>query len=404
MSLSVATKASTFARPAQIGDAERWPFHGTDEIEAAMACLASGRVNQWTGDRVKAFEAAFAERFEMPHAVAVFNGTVALDLALGVIGVAAGDEVIVTSRSFMASASSIAMTGATPVFADVEPGSGNLSASTVAPLITARTKAILPVHLGGWPVDMPALMALARQHGLAVIEDCAQSHGATIDGRPAGSFGDIAAFSFCQDKIMTTGGEGGMVLFKDEALYRRAWSYKDHGKDFDLVRSPGKSPGFRYVHTSIGTNWRMIEMQAAIGLCQLGKLAGWVEARGRRAQIWRDALAPVGCIAVPEPPARLRHAYYKLYAQLRLDRLRTGADRDSVLDALQKAGIKAFSGSCPEMYREQAFAHLAVETRPHAHALGLRSLMFEVHPTLDENRLATTAARAADIIAGFERR
>jgi dTDP-4-amino-4,6-dideoxygalactose transaminase len=383
-------------------ESERWPCYEADEIEAAAACLASGRVNQWTGDRVKTFETAFAARWGMPHAVAVFNGTVAIDLALKVLGIGPGDEVIVTPRSFMASASAVAMAGAVPVFADVEPGSGNISAATVAPHVTARTRAILPVHLGGWPVDMPPLMELARRHGLAVIEDCAQSHGATIDGRPTGSFGDIACFSFCQDKIMTTGGEGGMVLLKDEALYRRAWSYKDHGKDFELMRTPNPAPGFRYVHTSIGTNWRMIEMQAAIGLRQLEKLDRWIAARRRRSAIWTEAFAHLHSLETPSPPSRLGHACYKHYAYLLPDRMRRGHGRDAVLRALQAAGVRAFSGSCTEIYRERAFAHLDVARRPVAHDLGERSLMLEVHPTLDEARLKRTAALAAEVIASFE--
>lgn len=383
--------------------AESWPVYAADEIAAATAVLASGKVNQWTGANVGAFEQAFKTHFGMPHAVAVVNGTVALELALKALGIGAGDEVIVSPRSFVASAACVVTVGATPIFADVDPVSGNISAATVAPHIGPRTRAILPVHLGGWPCDMPALMALAKDHGLLVVEDCAQSHGALVDGRPAGAFGDAAAFSFCQDKIISTGGEGGMVLYRDDHAYRRAWSYKDHGKDYDLMRRPPERPGYRYVHTSIGTNWRMLELQAAIGLVQLGKLEGWVAARSARARIWRGALSALDGVSVATPGNRFRHAYYKLYARIDPNRLRPGKTRDGVLAALLTGGVRAFSGSCSEIYREAAFQVAAVPTRPNAAALGASSLMFEVHPTLDTVRLTATAARAAGIIADFLR-
>jgi dTDP-4-amino-4,6-dideoxygalactose transaminase len=378
-----------------------WPFYGDDEIAAVHEVLLSGRVNQWTGDKVKSFEHAFATYIGQPHAVAVFNGTLALELALKALGIGPGDEVVVTPRSFIASASAVTLIGATPVFADVDPDSGNITAGTIAPMLTERTRAILPVHLGGWPADMPAIMALAARHGLKVIEDCAQSHGATIDGHHAGSFGDAAAFSFCQDKIMTTGGEGGMVLFRAPDAWARAWSFKDHGKSYDRMMAPPKTPSFRFVHDSIGTNWRMLEMQAALGLVQLGKLDRWTVERTRRAEIWRAALASLPNLRVPAPAAGVRHAYYKLHAFLRPETMRAGATRDDVLAALTGDGIRAFSGGCSEIYREQAFAELNEPARPVARALGETNLMFEVHPTLDEAALGETARRAAAIIQSF---
>ena len=382
---------------------EKWPYFTPDEVDAVRAVLESGAINQWTGTRVKAFQAAYAEACGMPHAVAVFNGTVALELALRAFGIGPGDEVIVSSRSFMASASCVSVLGATPVFADVDRDSQAITPATIEPLITPRTRAILPVHLAGWPADMPAIMTLAARHGLAVVEDCAQAHGASIGGRPIGSFGHASAFSFCQDKVITTGGEGGMLLLRDEAAWRAAWSFKDHGKDPSLTLGAGGTGHFRYVHTSIGTNWRMIEMQAAIGLLQLGKLADWVRLRNRNAAIWRRALGQVGCLRVPQPGPGMVHAYYRFYAFLELGRLRSGVTRDQVLDALTAAGIKAFSGSCPEIYLEGAYAHLGVSRRPVARELGETSLAFLVHPTLDPSRLEETASRAAAIITGLAR-
>ncbi len=380
-----------------------WPHYAEDEIAAATEVLASGRVNQWTGEKVKAFERAFATYIGQSHGVAVFNGTVALELALIALGIGPGDEVIVTPRSFIASASAVTTVGATPVFADVDRDSGNISAETIAPMIGPRTRAILPVHLGGWPADMPAIMALAKKHNLKVIEDCAQSQGATIDGQHAGSFGDAAAFSFCQDKIMTTGGEGGLVLFRDRDAWSRAWSYKDHGKSYARSTAPAEKPGFRFVHDSIGTNWRMIEIQAAIGLVQLAKLERWNAERARRAGIWRSAFAGAPALRAPVPRKGVRHAWYKLHTYLEPGLLKPGVKRDDVLAALVANGIRAFSGGCSEIYLEKAFADRNEPTRPVAKALGETNLMFEVHPTLDETVLTETARRAAGIIAAFGR-
>lgn len=380
-----------------------WPHYEADEIAAATEVLASGRVNQWTGEKVKAFERAFAAYIGQPHGVAVFNGTVALELALIALGIGPGDEVIVTPRSFIASASAVTTVGATPAFADVDRDSGNISADTIAPMIGPRTRAILPVHLGGWPADMPAIMALARKHNLKVIEDCAQSQGATIDGRHAGSFGDAAAFSFCQDKIMTTGGEGGLVLFRDKGAWERAWSYKDHGKSYARATAPAEKPTFRFLHDSIGTNWRMIEIQAAIGIVQLGKLERWNAARAGRAELWRAAFAKVPVLRVPVPRKGVRHAWYKLHTYLNPELLKSGVQRDDVLAAIVANGIRAFSGGCSEIYLEKAFAGRNESTRPVAKALGETNLMFEVHPTLDESVLAESARRAAVIIASFAR-
>lgn len=312
-------------------------------------------------------------------------------------GIGRGDEVIVTPRTFVASASCVRLVGATPVFADIDRASGNLSAETIAAAITPRTKAVIPVHLGGWPADMPAIMALARQHGIKVIEDCAQSQGAAIGGTPAGGFGDAAAFSFCQDKIITTGGEGGYVRFADEAVYRWAWSFKDHGKNLEKFYSNDHPPGFRWLHDSVGTNWRLTGMQAAIGLCQLAKLDAWTATRARNAAIWRDALAGCAAVEVPEPGEGVTHAWYRFYCYLRDDDV---ALRDQILAEAGARGLRLFSGSCSEAYLEHAFDDLPRPDLPVARRLGRTSLAAEVHPTLDPERLAERAAALREIIEG----
>lgn len=378
---------------------ERWPFYAEDEIAAAVRVLRSGKVNQWTGPEVFEFERACASRFGGGHGIAVANGSVALELALRALGIGPGDEVVVTPRSFAASAFCVMLVGATPVFADVDSDSGNVTAETIGRVLTGRTKAIVPVHLAGWPADMPAIMDLAGRHGLKVIEDCAQAHGAAIGGRSVGSFGDAAAFSFCQDKIVSTGGEGGFVSFRDSDAFEFAWSFKDHGKDRSRAMSPSSDPGeFRWLHDRPGTNWRLTGPQAAIGLVQLGKLDTWVEARSRNAAIWAEELGGIDSIKIPLPGPELRHAYYKFYFQLELPESEAAQARSRLLRRAAEEGLRLFSGSCPEIYREAAFDGLPTPDCPVARLLGKTSLMVEVHPTLDPGRLRQRAKRLANVV------
>ena len=378
-----------------------WPHFEEDEVAAAAAVLRSGRVNYWTGEEARRFEREFAAVAGCDYAVAVANGTVALELALWALGIGPGDEVIVPSRTFIASASCAVMRGATPVVADVDPVSQNLTAATVAAALTPRTKAIIAVHLAGWPCDMDPLLALARERGLYVIEDCAQAHGATYKGRPVGSMGDAAAFSFCQDKIMTTGGEGGMLTTNRRDVWERAWRYKDHGKSYAAVYHREHPPGFRWLHESFGTNWRMTEMQAAIGRVQLRKLPGWVEKRRRNAGILTARFAQLPALRATVPPPEVGHAYYKYYTFVRPEALKDGWNRNRIMLAVQAEGIPCFVGSCSEIYREKAFqeAGLGPAARlPVAKELGETSLMFLVHPTLSEADMEDTASAVEKVL------
>ncbi|HEU0134157.1 MAG TPA: DegT/DnrJ/EryC1/StrS family aminotransferase [Allosphingosinicella sp.] len=379
----------------KLGPDEHWPHYAEDEIEAVASVLRSGRVNQWTGGEVFAFQDALARTFGGNRCVALANGSLALELPLRAFGIGPGDEVVVAPRTFVASATCVMLTGATPVFADVDPDSGNITAETIEAVLTERTRAIIPVHIAGWPCDMPAIMALAERRGLLVIEDCAQSHGAEIDGRPAGSFGHAAALSFCQDKIMSTGGEGGATLFRDDAAWDWAWSFKDHGKNRRKVEAPQTTPGFRWLHDSVGTNWRLTGPQAAIGLKQLEKLAEWHEARIRNAGIYAEALSNLPGIRVPLPEERFRHAYYRLNFYLR-----PGAEgaREEILARAGEAGLRLFTGSCSEVYLEEAFRDLPRPDLPNARAMTSSSLALEIHPTLKPERLRLRAEKLAELI------
>ncbi len=383
-----------------------WPSYDEEQIAAVVAVLRSGQVNAWTGPHVGDFERAYADHLGRRHAIALANGTVALELALHAIGLGAGDEVIVTPRSFVASASCVPLVGGVPVFADVDADSQNLTAETIAAAITPRSKAVIVVHHAGWPCDMEPIAALARRHGLWLIEDCAQAHGAEYGGRPVGAFGDIAAFSFCQDKIITTGGEGGLVAMDDETLWKRAWSRKDHGKAYDTVFHGEHPPGFRWLHESFGSNWRMTGMQAALGLRQLERLPTWHDMRSRNAAILMAAFGEVAALRTPQPPSGSRHAWYRFYSFVRPERLKPGWDRDRIMEAIGNRGVACFAGSCPEIYREKAFVDRGfgpAEPLPQARALGETSLAFLVDPCQDEAAMAHAARIVGDVVGAASR-
>lgn len=381
-----------------------WPSFSQQEADAVHRVLLSNKVNYWTGQECRQFEQEFAAWTGTKHAIALANGTVALDLALKVLGIGVGDEVIVTSRTFLASASSIVTAGATPVFADVDLNSQNISAETIAAVLTPRTKAIICVHLAGWMCDMDPIMDLASQHGLAVIEDCAQAHGAYYKGRAAGSIGHVGAWSFCQDKIMTTGGEGGMVTTNDPDLWAKMWSYKDHGKNWDTVYNKQHPAGFRWLHESFGTNWRMIEMQGVIGRIQLQHMPNWQAQRQSNAEAILAACATSPIFRVPRSDAHYIHAYYRAYAFIQPEQLADGWTRDRVMAEINALGVPCYSGSCSEVYLEKAFDDTGwrpVTRLPNAKNLGENSLMFLVHPTLTAEEVAktVTAIRTVSIQA-----
>lgn len=379
-----------------------WPAFSEDEIEVVSAVLRSGRINQWTGSEVTAFEREYASYLGRGHAIAVMNGTSALELAMKALHIGPGDDVVTTPRTFIASASSAVLQGARPLFADVDRDSGNITAETIARVLTPKTKAIIVVHLAGWPADMTAILDLAKAHGVAVVEDCAQAHGAEHRGRRVGSFGDVAAFSFCQDKIITTGGEGGLVALDDEGAWRRAWAYKDHGKSYEAVFEREHAPGFKWLHESFGTNWRMTEIQAALGRFQLERLAGTVRVRNENAALLRGALAQQPALRVPAPDPSDVHAYYKFYVYVVPEALRSGWSRDRIQADLEADRVPVTSGSCSEIYREVAFTSsgLAPESPlPIAAELGETSLMFQVHPGLSPEMLGQAAAKIKAVMA-----
>jgi dTDP-4-amino-4,6-dideoxygalactose transaminase len=368
-----------------------WPNFTQEEADAVSRVLLSNKVNYWTGQEGREFEKEFAVFAGSEYAIALANGTLALDLALQGLSIgahyggSASDEVIVTSRTFLASVSTIVNAGARPVFADVDRFSQNISAPSVDAEITENTRAVICVHLAGWPVDIDGIRDVVAGRDIKIIEDCAQAHGALYKGKPVGGLGDVSAWSFCQDKIMTTGGEGGMVTCNDPDLWKKMWAFKDHGKSWDAVYNTEHAPGFRWLHESFGTNWRLTEMQSAIGRIQLNKMSEWHSQRNENAIKLISLLKPFEeILRIPTlDEAKSAHAYYKFYAFVRSEKMRNDQTRDTLIEELNAQGLWCMQGTCSEVYLEKAFngTGFAPKQRlPVARELGETSLMFQVHP------------------------
>lgn len=379
-----------------------WPFYEADEIKAATKTLVSGKVNYWTGELGKQFENAYANSVGKRFGVALSNGTVALELALRALDIKAGDEVIVTSRSYVASASCVLLIGAVPVFADIDSYSGNVCVETIEPLITSKTTAIIPVHIGGWPCDMPAIMQLANQYKLKVIEDCAQAHGAMVGGKPVGAWGHASIFSFCQDKIISTGGEGGMLLLDEIEEYKKAWAYKDIGRSYDAVYHHAHPPGFRWLTESAGSNLRMTEFQAAIGLKQLEKLPRWIETRNQNANVIIEILKKFEFLDVPIIDQKFgnTNAFYRLYAQVKpsykAHEFQNGLLRDVIVKQLSEDGVPCFTGACSEVYREKLFVNLdfsPINPLRNAKFFSDNAFCFLVHHTITIEQIQNVAEK-----------
>ena len=378
-----------------------WPYFDNKDIKKAQEILESGKINYWTGTEGRKFENEFSSYIGVEHSVAVDNGTNALILAAHALGISKGDEVIMSPRTFVASAFSIMHLGAKPIFIDIDRESQNMDTSLIEQAITPNTKAIMAIHIAGWPCEIDIIQEICKKHNLYLIEDCAQAHGAQYNNQSVGSFGDINAWSFCQDKIMSTAGEGGMVTTNNKQLWEKVWSFKDHGKNYDTVYNKEHPPGFRWLHEDHGTNARLTEIQSAIGRLQLRKLDSWIDKRTKLANIFNDGFKDINGLRITLSPKHIKHAYYKYYVFVENEKLKDDKNRDFIMNALNKMGTPCYSGSCSEIYKEKAFdkvfpnGHTAL---PVAKELAETSLMFLVHPTIDQEDIYTIVDQTKTII------
>ena len=383
-----------------------WPYFDIEDINKASEILKSGKINYWTGFEGREFEKEFSSYIGVKHSVAVDNGTNALILAAHALGISKGDEVIMSPRTFVASAFSIMHLGAKPVFIDIDRDSQNMDSNLIEAAITPKTKAIMAIHLAGWPCEMDQIQEICNKYNLFLIEDCAQAHGAKYNGKSVGSFGDINAWSFCQDKIMTTAGEGGMVTTNNKDYWSTVWSFKDHGKNYDTVYNKEHPPGFRWLHEDHGTNARMTEIQSAIGRLQLKKLDTWIDQRTNLSNIFNDAFKDLDGLRITLAPSHIKHAYYKYYVFTEPEKLKSDKDRDFIMNSLNDLGIACYSGSCSEIYKEKAFDKIFSNQKPLlrvANELGKTSLMFLVHPTIDKDDIYRICEQTRKIIKQCQR-
>ncbi len=378
-----------------------WPCYSEEEAELVKKVLLSNKVNYWTGNIGRKFEQEFAKWTQTNYAVALANGTVALEVALKALEIGPGDEVIVPPRTFFATVSAVVMTGAKPVFADIDAISQNISPKSIETRLTSNTKAVVCVHLAGWPCDMDAIKAICQPTGVRIIEDCAQAHGAKYKNQPVGGLGDIAAWSFCQDKIMTTAGEGGMVTTNDEKLYKAMWEYKDHGKSYDKVSAKALDAGFRWLHDSFGSNYRMTEIQAVVGLYQLKQVNSWVERRRMIAAAYAQVIDRYDFIDYGQPPNSSYHSHYRFYARWKHQFI----TRDDFVSRCVEIELPAFQGSCPEVYLEKACEAQSFgpsSRLPVARLIGEESVMLLTHPSLTDDEVKSLSSRLDSVLAEIE--
>ncbi len=379
-----------------------WPNYSKQEANKVKEILLSNKVNYWTGQECKKFEEEFAKWSDCKFAISLSNGSVALELALKSLDLKPSDEVIVTPRSFIASVTCVLNAGAKPIFSDIDLQSGNLNAELISEKITSNTKAIICVHIGGIPCDMDPIMKLAKKNNLIVIEDASQAHGAKYNGKSVGSIGDIGTWSFCQDKIITTGGEGGMITTNNKNIWKKIWSMKDHGKNYDLVSKKPNKPGFRWLHSNLGSNFRMTEMQAAIGRIQLTKMTKWTNQRLRNAKILLKELNEFqDILSIPITPENSVNAYYRLYAFLKIEKLKKGWNREKLIEELNKKGTQCFTGSCSEIYLEKIFKKHPSKPKKrlnNSKKIGDSSICFLVDPGIKNKEIKKDAANIKNVL------
>ncbi|MDA8840899.1 DegT/DnrJ/EryC1/StrS aminotransferase family protein [Gammaproteobacteria bacterium] len=371
-----------------------WPSFSAGESKIVSDVLRSNKVNYLFGDNGAKFEKGFSDFSQTKYALAVANGTLALDLCLRSLHLKKGDEVLVTSRSYVASASSIALLGAVPVWCDVDLNSQNIDISEIEKNYSKKTRAILCVHFAGFPCDMDKITSFAKSKNIFVIEDCAQAHGARLNGRSVGSFGHISAWSFCNDKIMSLGGEGGMVTTNSKHFHQFISSFNNHGKNLKKYYSSKKHKNFPYIHDSLGSNYRLTEMQSALGIYQLSKMKSWHALRKRNAQVFIDSVADLKIAITPTISSSIQHAWYKLYITLDPKLFKKSISREFVIENLNQHLVPCSFGGSGEIYREKAFkniSYLKSGTLKNASFLEKNSIILQVHPTISINEIKRRA-------------
>jgi dTDP-4-amino-4,6-dideoxygalactose transaminase len=379
-------------------------MYNKKQIDSVVKILKKNQTNYWTGEECKNFEKEFSNYHNIKYSVAVSNGSVALEIVLKALKLKPTAAVIVAPRSFIISASCVLNMGLKPIFADVDLN-GNVNIEGIKKAYKPGVKAIIVVHLNGLSCDLDPIVKFAKEKKLYLIEDCSQAHGAIYKGKKVGTFGDIATWSFCQDKIISTGGEGGMISTNNKKLWEKCWSYKDHGKNYNSVFYKKHKTGFRWLHDNLGSNYRMTEIQAAIGRIQLKSLDNQLKIRNGIANIYLNELndyyqkyhllqkPDFKCQTCPfkqneKKCNKCLHAFYRLNLFINKNKIK----QIELIEQLNKNKINCSVGSCPEIYREKIFKKFKFYPKQrlsNAKLLGETSLMFPIDPARSMAKVKT---------------
>ena len=366
-----------------------WPNYSSKEINKVVDVIKSGKVNYVNGLIGKKFEYLFSKWVNRKYSVALSNGTVALELAIKSLKLPDKSEIMVTARSFFSSASTIVRTGNIPKFIDVDLFNQNILTEDIAKKITSKTKAIICVHLAGNPCEMKKIIKIAKKYKLKIIEDCAQAHGAEIDKKKVGSFGDVATWSFCNDKIISTLGEGGMISTNDKKIYNFINSYKDHGLSF--YKKIKKKEQFIYNKDYFGSNYRLTEVQSSVGINQLKNIKDTLKKRTYIATQYKKIFTEFNdFLYFYDPPVNIKPAWYRFYFFIRKDLIDYKNLRNQVIQDLRKKKIICNFGSCPEIYLEKAFKDSKYKLNkrlPNCKILGETSIALDINHTLTKKNI-----------------
>ena len=374
------------------------PFYSSKSIQKIGPMLKSGKVNYWSGNEGKKFEKEFSNYLGNKYSVALSNGSVALEIALKALKLKKKDQIIVSPRSFIVSASCTINLGLKPIFADVD-NNGNLNIEGIKKAYNKNVKAIIVVHLNGLPCDLDPIIKFTKKNKIFLIEDCSQAHGAIYKGMKVGTFGDISTWSFCQDKIISTGGEGGLISTNNKKLWLKCWSLKDHGKNFNSVFFKKHKVGFRWLHDNFGSNYRMTEMQAILGRAQLKILDRQIKKRNIIANLYLDGLREYyeKYDILKKPNFNFKfsssrknkklsgksiHAFYRLNLFINKKKI----NQLRLLEQFNLKNINCGVGSCPEIYREKVFKKFKFNPKKrltNAKLLGETSITFPIDPNIN---------------------
>ena len=368
---------------------ENWPIVSSKEIKIVNKVLKSNKLNYWTGTNCTNFEKEFSNKFKIKYSISLANGSVGLDIAIKSLKLKKNSEIIVTPRSYISSVTSVINQGLKPIFADIDLNSQNIEAKNIEKKITKNTKAVVVVHLGGMPSNMIKIKELAKKYNLKIIEDCSQAHGAKINNKYVGTFGDVSVWSFCNDKILNTLGEGGIVATKNRNNFKNLWSLKDCGKNYSKLRKKKRQFKFRWVHDFEGTNLRMTEVQAAVGRYQLKQLDKWIKKRNINSIKINKVCEKFRSIKTQKTPKNFTNAYYRCYVFLRPNFIKKGWTREKILKYLNKIGLYCDVGSCPEIYKEKfLITNKLVSSKEleNASLVGKTSIAFKVSPNIYESK------------------